>query len=298
MILFYSFLFLISSSLSDDLADADSATTAQAFMERCIDQDGDEKLCRERTIEMFGTSGLTEIDINMKSKNDEESASNSFIMLFHRGTKDKRSVAIDRSECTAPNTIYYGGKCRCRVFYDYGDPAGVGCWRCKPKCKALAICTQDRGCICQNYTVGDGYRKCETHIPHIVRAYAKSDLKTIMVEIDPIIWNYPRDAYCKFSSLIILGKLISNNTIKCVRRTSIKKDTKVDVGWDDFTFSHQKMEIGRNMSEDGEIGPIILGIVVLFFVLVVYVMFLFQRGAKKEVSLEEYANRAVATGKL
>ena len=118
MILFFSLIFLTTSSLSDDLADADSATTAQAFMERCIDQDGDENLCRERTIEMFGTSGLTEIDISMKSKEEEEGSN--FIMLFHKGTKDKRSIAIDRSECTAPNTIYYGGKCRCRVFYDYG----------------------------------------------------------------------------------------------------------------------------------------------------------------------------------
>ena len=219
-------------------------------------------------------------------------------MLFHKGTKDKRSIACDRSQCTAPNTIYYGGKCRCRVFYDYGNPIGTGCWRCKPKCKSMAVCTQDKGCVCQNYTVGDGYKKCEAHIPHIVRAYSKSDLKTIMVEIDPIQWNYPRPAFCRFSTVIIEGKLISNHTIKCVRRTTIKKDTKVEVSWDNFAYTHQKIGIGRNVGEDGDMGPIVLGIVVLFLVIILYFLFLFQRGAKKGESLEEYAERATATGKL
>ena len=295
----FSLIYFSLSSISDDLIHADDDTVAQAFMERCIDQKGDEVLCREKTISMFGTSGLTDIDINLNGKKVTKNEDNQLMtVLIHRGRKDKRSVTCHKSECVAPNTIYYGGQCHCRLFFDHGNPLETGCWRCKPKCKNSAICTQHDGCVCKNYTVGDGYKKCEIHVPNIIRAYAKSDMKTIMVDIKPVTWQFPHVAYCKFSNIIIEGKLISNSTIKCVRKSSIKKDTKVDVSWDSLTFSHQKMEVSERDHTESDIGPVIIGVVMLFLLIIVYFGFLYKKGSSKGVSLEKYAERIAAGGKL
>lgn len=298
--MFFLLLSFIFSTLADDLMNANQHVMAQAFMERCIDQGDDEVTCREKTIEMFGTTGLTEIDININPKGGAKQVTDDLPVrvLFHKGSKDTRSRTCNKSECIAPNTIYYGGQCHCRLFFDHGSPIGKGCWRCKPKCKSHAICTLNDGCQCQNYTVGDGYKKCETHIPTILRVYSKLDMKTVIVEIKSVPWNYPRVAYCKFSNVVVEGKLITNHTIKCVRKTTIKKDTKVDVSWDSISYTHQKMEVIDRDLSDGDIGPIIIIVVIIFFLIIVYFLFLLNKGASKGMDLDKYADAVAATGKL
>ena len=160
------------------------------------------------------------------------------------------------------------------------------------------MCTQFNGCQCNNYTVGDGYKKCETHIPTILRAFSKLDQKTVIVEIKTIPWNYPRVAYCKFSNVVVEGKLITNHTIKCVRKTTIKKDTKVDVSWDSIAYTHQRVEVMDRDFGDGDMGPIIFGIVIIFFVIIVYFLFLLNKGASKGMDLDNYADTVAMTGKL
>ena len=293
------FPFLIASISSfsiEDLANADTDVLAQAFMERCLDQGGEETACRAKTIEMFGTSGNTRIDINIGGSLID---GNRIGNIISRGSRDLRSRTVPRSECTQAHTIYYGGQCHCRLFYDYGDPIETGCWRCRPRCHASASCTQHRGCVCNNFTLGDGYKKCETHIPHIVRAYTKPDKKTVIVDIKAVKWTSPTTAFCKFNNIIIEGTLIGNNTIKCVRKNKKKKNTKVEISWDSITFSHQEMPvIDFEDTETDYFGPIVLGIVIIFIALAVYVMFIYKRGTDGDMDLESYADNAMKTGKL
>ena len=295
MILLYLIIFSFSFSI-EDLADADNDVLAQAFMERCLDQGGEEVKCRLKTLEMFGTAGNTRIDINIGGGIID---GHRFGPIISKGSRDLRSKTVPKSECTAQHTIYYGGQCHCRLFYDFGDPISTGCWRCRPRCHTNAICTQYGGCICNNFTLGDGYKKCDAHIPEIKRAYSKEDKKTIIIEIKPVQWETPHIAFCKFNNIVIEGSLIKNDTIKCVRKNKKKKNTKVDVSWDAITFSHQQilvLDIEKVETDFG--GRIILAIVLVFILLTFYVMFLYNRNSSNEIDFETYAENAMRTGKL
>ena len=293
---FFVLIIKIGSFSIEDLADADNDVLAQAFMERCLDQGGEELNCRLKTVEMFGTSGNTRIDIRIGGGIID---GHKFGPLVSKGSRDLRSKTVPRSECTAAHTIYYDGQCHCRLFYDYGDPIDTGCWRCRPRCHANAMCTQHRGCICNNFTQGDGYKKCDAHIPIIRRAYSKEDKKTIIIEIKPVKWAFPHIAFCKFSNIIVEGSLIANDTIQCIRKNRKKKNTKVDVSWDAIAFTHQQVPVLDFDKVDTDFGgPIILAIVLLFIGLTIYVMFLYNKGSSQEQDFENYAENALKTGKL
>lgn len=281
----------------DDLSDADSDVLAQAFMERCLDQNAPENHCREKAIEMFGTAGNTRIDVHIRGGLDL-SESGGISEIISKGKRDLRSKTVPRSECNKPNTIYYGGQCHCRLFYDFGDPISTGCWKCRPRCHQHATCTQDKGCLCNNFTLGDGYRKCDTHIPTIVRSYSKPDRKTIMVTIKPVIWESPKTVFCKFNNIIVEGSLVSNNTVKCVRKNKKKKNTKVDISWDSVTFTKQRVEVSDVEVEDSDFAPLFIMIVVIFVLLGFYFIFLYHRGSSQEKDFDEMISFVEKGGKL
>ncbi|EAY11773.1 hypothetical protein TVAG_106680 [Trichomonas vaginalis G3] len=266
-------------------------------MEKCLDQGANEVKCRQSTLEMFGNAGLTKIDVNLQSGIDK-SETGGFTTIVKKGTRDVRSVTMNRTDCTLPNTIYYGGQCHCRLFFDFGEPAKKGCWRCRPKCSKDALCTQTEGCKCPNFTIGDGYSRCEVHVPKIKRAYVKKDKKVIFVEIKPIKWSYPHVAFCKFANTIIEGQLISSDTIKCVRNKRKTKNTKVDVSWDSFAFTHQNLPISELDTPDVDFGPIILFIIVSFIALGGYFMFVSFSKGQTEQHLNEYFDQVQQSGKL
>ncbi|EAY12464.1 hypothetical protein TVAG_128780 [Trichomonas vaginalis G3] len=281
----------------EDLSDADSDVLAQAFMERCLDQGGEENHCREKTIEMFGTAGNTRIDIHLRGGLDT-SETGGVSEIISKGKRDLRSRTVPRSECTKPHTIYYGGQCHCRIFYDFGDPIDSGCWRCRPRCHNRATCTMHRGCQCNNFTLGDGYRRCDTNIPTIVRSYSKPDRKTIFVTIKPVPWESPKTVFCRFNNIIVEGTLLSNTTVKCVRKNKKKKNTKVDISWDSITFTKQKVLVSDIEEVDSDFAPLILIVVVMFVLLAFYFIFLYKRKESKEKDFDRMISAFEQKGKL
>lgn len=291
MILF----FLFYNDLVADLENARPEVLAQAFMEKCLDQGEKETICRQHTIEMFGNTGLTQIDINIERGLDR-SETGGFTSILSKGTRDVRSRPMNKSDCILPNTIYYGGLCHCRLFYDFGEPAKKGCWRCRPKCTKNAICTQRSGCKCANFTIGDGYKSCNTHIPKIKRAYTKKDHKTVFVEIKPVEWEYPHQAFCKFNSGITEGLLITSDTIQCTRMR--RRDGRVDVSWDSLVFTRQNVLINNEEQQEKDFGPIILLILIVFLLLATYFMFVSFHKKISENDLNSYLSQVDKSGKL
>jgi len=297
LIMIVYLLFFIAAS-DEELWDMDRDLLAQAFMERCIEQGEDETRCRESAIQMFGSSGNTKIDINMRKFISDIEALRDLSSYSGKGKQDLRSSTVPKSMCKKENTIYYGGQCHCKVGFSYGDPVKTGCWRCRPKCNSLATCHQLDGCICNNFTVGDGIKKCSTHIPKILKSYSKADEKTIMVIIEPVDWSFPHPAFCKFGNMIIEGQLISEDTIECIRKNRKRKESKVDVSWDSISFTHQRMSIEDARPDTPSSSPLIIAVILLVVVVSFYFFFLFQKKSLAEKKLVRYVENAEKRGAL
>ena len=294
--MFFIILILIKSE--DEYANMDQDLLAQAFMERCVEQGEDESQCRTTTIQMFGTSGNTKIDINMKKFYVDIEGLRDLGTYSGKGKQDLRSKTVPKSLCNKENVIYYGGQCHCKLGFTNGDPVSTGCWRCRPRCNIQATCYQKEGCICNNFTIGDGIRRCATHIPKILRSFSKNDEKTILVQIEPIDWTFPHPAYCKFSNLIVEGQLVSPNMIECVRRTRKRKESKVDISWDSISFTHQRVVIEDTNDAINNNAPLILAGIILILSISLYFLFLFQKKNSTEIKLEKYIEKVNKRGVL
>lgn len=151
-------------------------------------------------------------------------------------------------ECKGPNTVMaFNNECVCIDGFPYGNPmTNEGCYKCNKKCHKLSKCEYPGKCVCNPPYHGDGIDDCSLDIPHLISVSPNNGTTNggTDIQIHYKYSNYnnestPKNAFCRFGSLVVRSKSVSDTLIICQTPPHRAKPAFLSISFDTFSWSKE-----------------------------------------------------------